>query len=176
MLENKELKLSKKDQQFVEKLFSSDDEVIIKSLKKIKEDGNENLIPALLHVYSTTSSEDIKSEINSILSQLKNTNAIEILIALLATNKYPTLADSILSAIWQTGYDASKHLNFFIEIAINGEYMTCLDVLSIIENMKGPFEDEHIMSHVEQIESHILEQDIKKSTLLTDLVDAVRNL
>ena len=81
-----------------------------------------------------------------------------------------------MSAIWQTGFDVNKHLPLFIELALKGDYLVCIDVLCIIENMLEPFEDTLIQDLVEEIERFIPKTEDKKSQLLFELIETIRGL
>ncbi|NQY67127.1 MAG: hypothetical protein HRT72_05305 [Flavobacteriales bacterium] len=171
-----DLKVTKKDQKIIEELYSSDEEVVIKALDKIMEDGNKSIMPALIHVLSTTDKDIIKEGIQTIVCQLKDTASIELMILFLQVEKYSSIHNQLLTALWQTGYDCSKYLSLFVDIALNGDYLVCIDVLSIIENMKSTFEDEEIQNLVEKIEFSTQDTESKKSQLLSELTDTVRSL
>ena len=173
MSEQIDLKLSKNDQKLIEELYSTDDEVVLMSLDKIMDKGIKSLMPALIHVLSTSNNESIKDEI---FCQLKDTASIEMMILFLQLEKYNAIHEKLRSALWQTAYDGSKFLSLFVQLAIQGDYLVCIDILSIIENMKEPFEDELIQDLIEQIEHAIPETEAKKSQLLFELTETIRNL
>jgi len=170
------IKLSKLDQKLIEGLYSSENDTVLANLDKIKSKGNTNLMPALIHVLSTTKDELVKEAITDIFCQLKDTPSIELMIIFLQIDKYSSIHNILMSAVWQTGFDGSKYLSLFIELALKGDYLVCLDVLSIIDNMRDSFQDDLIQDLVEEIERLIPKTEAKQSQLLFELIETVRAL
>lgn len=137
--EKRELEVIK---QLISELNSDDSKIVLKAIKKAKDKGTKDIIPALLTTYSA-GNEKIKAEIKALLGELKVTNTLPILITSLhsADNE---ISELILSSIWNSNLDAADYIPEIVEAACTKGYMAAFEALTILENLEGPFEEEKI--------------------------------
>ena len=55
---------------------------------------------------------------------------------MLEKKKYYDIQTEVLTSIWQSGLDVTEHIDTLIETAINGDYMTVIEVITIIEHLE----------------------------------------
>ncbi len=115
-------------------LQSIEDVLVLKALEKIERKGDSSLLPDLIDLWATTEDHPIKKRVETILFGLKDKNALQFLIDFLASDVSDDRKWLALNAIWQSGLDASGHLNELIDFAIFNSFTNAIDVMTIIEN------------------------------------------
>ncbi len=115
--------------------------------------GNLTYVPDLLKLLSQTGSELIEKELIRFLADIKEQGVVPLVAAGL---KKPGLARAhagILSAIWQSGLDYSSHMDLFIQLFIEGDYLVALESFTVIEQSM-----EHISNQkIEKERQHLLD-------------------
>ncbi len=149
--------------QLIKDLKSEDLKLVKKALTKIKDKGNEKHIVPLVHLYENTSNENIRNEIKSILSQLKNTKSIGELMPFLEKENNST-KELILHSLWSSGFDLTDHIPLIVETACNGDFMVLLEALTLIENLEGPFIEDDLFLATSIINEKI--NDCKDESIL----------
>ncbi len=153
-------------------LFASQDILIISALDKIKKHGNEALVEPMLHVYVDSDNEQITSQIDEMLSCLKISSAEKVLVDSLNKPELVSIQSNIISYIWNSGFQPADRIHDIIRVCVEGDYMTTLEGLTLIENMDGPFEEEHLMDALLNVKEKLIELKEKsddKSPLLIEL-------
>ncbi len=138
MGENKNLKA------LIEKLYSGSDTTVIETINELRKHGSAEAILPLVETLVSHPSEKVKSEIIDFLFDLKLDEALQPLITAIADKRNKEYKNTLISALWHSSLDASEHLTFLVEQAISGDYLTCLEVLTVVENLNGPFQPDEI--------------------------------
>lgn len=140
-----EKKVSKTIEKVLKGLYSTKTEEIEKALKIIPEKGDASLVIPLLELYQSSSSSHIKEKVSKILLQLKSTETIIPLLEASKDNRFLAIRSFIVSAFWENDFDLTPHLAHLTKLAVEGNYQTALEVLTVIENQQGPFDYEQLM-------------------------------
>ena len=143
---------SKKVQKIIEDLQSRDERKVIGALKKVPHDGNNEVILPMLQLLATSPSSDIQLLLEKSLYNLKDQSCIGPLIDALNEKELIPIRAEILTCIWQSGLDASEDLEFLIQLAIDGDFMTAVEVMTIIDNMEG-FPDEPLTNSIKLMDN-----------------------
>jgi hypothetical protein len=130
---NQEIQKKKRDPQIVKDLWSADDLVVLKTLRKLRSAGNLTYVPDLLNLLSQTRKELIEKELIIFLADIKVQGVIPIFVKGLKEPELKGARAGILSAIWQSGLDYSKHLDLFIELFLEGDYLVAFESFTVIE-------------------------------------------
>lgn len=124
----------------------------------------------------TTKRENIefKEDALAIFKQEVSIDAIFDYLSVEADEKKRTL---ILSAVWEAGLDATKHISKWIDIAIKGSFEECIEVLSIIENIEVTQDANEIATAQHKLNTaKKLDENTEKSGLLDALEEALNFL
>lgn len=157
-------------------LLASDDILIKEGLKKAKKHGDESLIHPLLTALLNTEGS-LRNDISETLSSLKISNAEDELISALTIDDYSSLQSEILSFIWNSGFQPSEHLLLITKTAVEGDYNTALEALTLIESMDCRFPEEQIMESTLEIRSGLNdEDDDDKKKLILSLLQVIERL
>jgi hypothetical protein len=152
--------ISKKDRAGVIKdLKSNDEKVALKAIDKLKKSGDATFIPEVLSALKETSEVGIESAISQMLFDLKDKSAVEELVEQLSNPEFFDIRVIMLSACWQSGFDLSHRLPDFITVASTGNYMECLEVLTVIENWEGIEDQEMLENETLRLRAYVNESD-----------------
>ena len=106
--------------------------------KSVPRQSDKKLVDSLIVQLTDPRMRETKDEA---LRLLKEHNSQELLVSVIAAEEDLSKRRTLIAACWETGLDFSKHLLFFVELAVDGDYDTCLEAMTVItENMAGPFD------------------------------------
>lgn len=147
--------------QLREELLSGKETIVLDAIKKIRAEGNRELIPDLVRLWLKEEGA-IKTELTNLLYELKDNTVTEALIELLDEKEFIPAREQILTIFWNAGLDTREHLSTLVRIALQGNYMQTLEVLTIIENLDPPFPEEEIMDALIQLKSYFANPEAEK--------------
>jgi len=152
--------ISKKDREGVIKdLQSNDEKVALKAIDKLKKSGDATFIPEILTALKDTSEVGIENALSQMLFDLKDKSAVEELIEQLSNPVFFDVRVIMLSACWQTGFDLSHRLPEFVTVASTGNYMECLEVLTVVENWEAIDDQEMLENETLRLRAYVNESD-----------------
>lgn len=158
-------------------LGSGDIKKVLTAIKQLRKHGKPEAIFPLLKVLITTQNDDVKQGISAFLVDLKDQQAIAPLIDAIQEKQFEPIKNQLLSVFWQSPLDASEHLLFFVRQAIEGDYLTAMEVFSIIDNYNGVvFQEDEINDAVFDLEEAIDLDNTEKSTLLLSIKNEIQQL
>jgi hypothetical protein len=123
--------------ELIAKLNSKDELKVEEAVAAIKVDGDASLITDLLIVLATTDDAVTVNSISQLLFDLKDQAALNVLIDHLQDPRFESIRVQMLQACWQCGLETWPRLPVFLNIALLGDYMEVLEVLTIAENWDG---------------------------------------
>ncbi|HLU83901.1 MAG TPA: HEAT repeat domain-containing protein [Vicingaceae bacterium] len=154
----------------VKDLQTKDVNKVLTAIKQLRKSGKPEAIPPLLEVYLSKPEEEIKQAITELLFDLKADNTTVAIINAIENEKYSSIQPFLISVLWQSSLDASPHIAFLVQQAIDGSYLSCLEVLTVIENFDATFNEDEINDLVYDLEEAIeYEEDEEKQKLLISL-------
>ncbi len=139
--------------------------------------GNETVIFPILRAINPSESHDEKNQLLiEFLSTIKDSEIKETIINALSEAEFKPIRGKILSVIWNIPLDFSEYLDYFVRIAIEGNFMESLECLTILENLEGPFEEEQLME-AQVILSGIKDQkfDNQKATIVSEIALLIKS-
>ena len=153
-------KISKTNRESVIKDLKSNDEAFaLKAIEKIKKGGDATYIHDLLEALQATTDVSIENGISQLLFDLKDKEAVEEIVNELINPKFSDVRIIMLSACWQSGIDLSHRLPDFITVASVGNYMECLEVLTVIENLEAIQDQEMLENEIIRLKAFLSESD-----------------
>lgn len=152
--------ISKKDRPSVIKdLKSNDEKLALGAISKIKKGGDAGFILEILTALRDTSEVGIENAISQMLFDLKDREAIEELVTQLTNPEFAEVRVIMLSACWQCGLNLSHRLPDFITVASMGNYMECLETLTVIENWERIKDSEMLENETLRLRAYLAESD-----------------
>jgi HEAT repeat protein len=153
-------KISKTNREAVIKDLKSNDEAsALKAIEKIKKGGDATYINDLLQALVDTTDVSIENGISQLLFDLKDKDAMEEIVNQLGNPNFADVRILMLSACWQSGIDLSHRLPDFITVASTGNYMECLEVLTVVENWEAITNQEMLENEIIRLKAFLSESD-----------------
>jgi formate dehydrogenase maturation protein FdhE len=158
-------------------LSSGEEQQIISAIGQLRKKGNATTVQAVIDVLLQQPSPLIESEINSYLNDLQDDAAIQPLIDSIGDYRFKPYKAMLIAAFWQSAIDASDHLLFFIEQLEEASYEELLEIITVIENLNGPFVETEIMESISRLNEFVYEaEDEEKRNLLESLNEVLNQL
>lgn len=154
----------------IHELFLGEEEEVLANLESLRENGNLESLGAMLEHLTTLPSSPIKGKILELVADLKLPGAAAIVANFTFACKNATLQQELVSASWQSRLDFSPYFSRYIDLAISGNLMLVLDVLSLIEESFEKVENLQLQEAVAAISKNISSFDEQKSLLMNDMI------
>ena len=86
--------------------------------------------------------------------------------------------DLILNSLWNSSIDYSAYFSDFVEISCKGQYITALECLTILENLKGPFTEGQILDAQLHLKNYVELENKKdeKAPLISEIAVFIKNI
>lgn len=125
---------------------------------------DRKIIATMVSQLTNPESREIKDEV---LKVLRDGESQELLLEAIGMKDYLKHRQILLAACWESGLDFSKYLLNFITLL--GEKATdilsCLEIVTVIEEMPGPFENTTIEKAITSLDSLSISDPLKKDLL-----------
>lgn len=167
--ENRKLK------QQITALRSSNRSAILETIKELRSDGDVSVLPELFNLMLIQEDEEILSQITSLLNDLKNKEAAEILARAIGNPEYRQIQTTLLAACWQNGLSYGKYLPTFVDALISGSYESAIEAFTVIEEAVGELEPNERISLVRSMKSRLKQVEEQKKILYVELVKVIEN-
>lgn len=128
---------NKLNDQLLKKLFSANESDILFALNEIQEKGNSAYIPSLIEILNTSENQAVKNNTTTILSELKHTDAVPVLIKYIEDEKYSSIQETLVRICWENGLDFTNYFSTFVDLLIKGDYMVAFEAYTVIESTEG---------------------------------------
>jgi len=128
---------NKQEEQYINNLLSSDQQVIIDTLEEIRYSGNSKLLSFLIELLHVSQDEKVKNCIYSILAELKHSDSVPIMIESIKNEKFKNEQEILIKSCWENGLDFTPYISLFADLVIIGNYMTAFEAFTVIENLEG---------------------------------------
>lgn len=125
------------------KLFNKKEYSTLIIGKEEEEKKGKSKTEILVDLLVSNEHKDIKHDA---LQTLKTNNGLELLIDAIQNPKNKKHKTILVAACWEAGFDCSKYLSLFTNIALSEEFLTCLEATTVIEEMQGPFDSKEMLS------------------------------
>lgn len=169
--------LAKAEKKLIESLRSDKPQVVLESILQIRKSGNCRILPSILDLLLETDDSNVEAKIIELLFDLKSQDCAPTLIEAIQDERMEYYHNFFVAAFWQSSLDGSEYLQEFVRAGIKGDYMVCLECLTVIENFDSSFSSEEIMEcNADLVEAILDETNKDKLALLEQLKDVVNNL
>lgn len=146
--------------ELIAQLTSGNEAKLAEVISKVKTVGDATLIPDLLTVLAETDDMAAASAIALTLFDLKDAEALDVMIDHLMDERFQSVRVQMLAACWQCGLDTSHRLPVFLNVALLGDYLEVLEVLTIIENWDGFTDQLTLREEIHRFKDAISELEI----------------
>ena len=167
--DNRKLKLQ------IASLRSNNRSAILETIKELRSAGDVSVLPELFNLLLVQEDVEILAEITSLLNDLKNQDAAEILALAISNPEFQQIQTTLVAACWQNGLSYGKHLPVFVDVVISGGYRAAIEAFTVIEEAVGDLEQEDREALVHSLKARIEQVDQQKRALFVELVKVIEN-
>ena len=157
----------------IKTIFESENESAIHdAIAYIHENGSLKTLPLLFDLLAT--SDNTKNDIYNCLADTKDKNATSIFIEALHDSRFVNEKARLLSAMWQSNLDFSKHTEDFIQLLLGENYETALEAYTIIEVCVPNLTDEQKTDFSKTISKALEQEKSEKRALLQATLEVLQ--
>lgn len=163
---------SKRKKEIIAKLSSGNPSIITGVIKELRDSGSPEILPYLFDTLLKCNDSNVQEEIMSFLQDVKNQDAAEIIAGFIQDSRFNGFLNRLVGICWQSGLDFSAYTDVFVQIAIDSDYLTCIEAFSVIENTSflHPLSGNNRKKYISLIEKDINRHDMHKKKLLEELI------
>ncbi len=164
--------------QLLEDIQSGNASKISAAIKMLQVNGDIRVLRPIAEVLLTKIPQSSRQEILNFYGDLKVSDAAEEMMEIIADNHFQSIRQELLTTIWNSKVDYSDFIADFVEIACDGSFMESLECLTIIENMDGPFLEQHILESQLHLKDYIEDdapKDPQKAHILSEIAQLIKD-
>ena len=154
-------------------LRSNNRSAILETIQELRGEGDVSVLPELFNLMLVQEDPDILREIESLLNDLKDKEASEILARAIADPEYKKIQLVLLAACWQNGLSYTKQLSTFVEVVVSGDYPAAVEAFTVIEEAVGELEPGERNALARKLKSKSAEVEEEKKPLFAALVKII---
>jgi len=160
------------DHDSILKELQSDDHLkVIEALEELRVSGKTTDIPFLLELLRQSKNPEIKSKIIGLLSNLKEKDAIPLIIEAIQNQKYAPELKQLVSCCWENGLDYSIYLSIFVDLLIESDFPVAFEAYTVITNMTATIDQAKIDTEIEKLDQAMHTTTDEKKALILDVID-----
>jgi HEAT repeat protein len=152
-------------------LQSADSLKVIEILEDLRVSGKVSDIPILIELLHLTQNPEIKSKITSLFANLKENDAIPLIVEAIQNQKYAPELQKLVSSCWENGLDYSKYLALFVGLLIENEFLVAFEAYTVIMNMVSNIDQSKIDLEIDRLEKALPNSVEEKKALMLDVID-----
>ena len=111
------------------------------ALQSLKTYGDVTIIEPLIRFQGAEEGAELRADIHEFLADVHDDLAIPEFIRIAEEEDLAPFRNDVLNIIWNSKLDFSGYIDSIVTLAVEGDFMTAMECLTIIENMEGPFEE-----------------------------------
>jgi HEAT repeat protein len=156
--------------QLIADLQSDDDNLILTALEKSPGLGTTEITPVLIELL-LHENEEIQVASEKVLHSLKDSASANVLIQALDNSDLKPVYHKIIATFWMAGLDANPYLTRLVKAAIEGSFLDCMEVYSIIDNAEvEDLPHDQVMESLLMLNTYFERNSIEqKNELLKDI-------
>ncbi|MBO7653278.1 MAG: hypothetical protein J6S84_11285 [Bacteroidales bacterium] len=167
-------KLNKEQKKIIADLHSPDEDIVVDTLYRIREVGDEYCIDPMIEVFFTTPFANVRTEIGRVFLDLKSAKVSKQILESLSGYMNHELIGEFISNLWQSSV-VFDDVTPFVEKFVDADEMLALDCLSLVENNLGNLSGDSLARSREIMRSNYGSFDGMKKQLAEDLISILES-
>ncbi len=152
-------------------LQSADSLKVIETLEELRVSGKVSDIPLLIELLHLSSDPEIKSKITDLFANLKESDAIPLIVEAILNQKYSPELKELVACCWENGLDYSNYLTLFVDLLIDSEFLVAFEAYTVIVNMTAKIDQAKIDIEIDRLEEAMKTTSDQKKALMLDVID-----
>ncbi len=153
-------------QNIIKDLAASEEKKVLTAIKQLRKHGKPEAIRPIAELLKNTTNEIVKSEVISLLYDLKEQNVVDEIMSVIEDDYFVDEKAILISIFWQSSLDGSEHISLLVKEAIKGDYMICIEVLTVIENFDATFQETEVEDLKFDMDEAIAQEESEKINIL----------
>lgn len=158
-------------QNILKGLQSADSLKVIATLEELRVSGKVSDIPVLIELLHLTQNPEIKTRITNLFANLKESDAIPLIIDAIQNQKYAPELKELISSCWGNGLDYSNYLSLFIDLLIASDFLVAFEAYTVIMNTTATIDQAKIDMEIDRLEQAFHTTTDQKKALMLDVID-----
>lgn len=152
-------------------LQSADSLKVIETLEELRVSGKVTDIPFLIEMLHLSQNPEIKSKITDLFANLKESDAIPLIVEAIQNQKYAPELKELVASCWENGLDYSNYLTLFVDLLIDSEFLIAFEAYTVIVNMTAKIDQAKIDVEIDRLEQAMKTTSDEKKALILDVID-----
>lgn len=162
------------EKELLNKLLSTEDNIVTEAIAEIAKKGNPKLLETLLNIYSKSNNIEISKSTIGLLNNLHDQNCVDVIIDFLNNCSDSDKKNQVVSSCWQSSLNYSKHITLFVDIFIKGDLATAIEAFSVIDNCIDQITKEEGDSIIKLIADNFNSLSVEKQGLANSIIDSLK--
>lgn len=148
------------------------------ALDSLQVHGNYTIIEPLFQFIQHHPNTETAALVIEFLSNLKDSESKIMVMDCLARTEFKPIQQIILSTIWNSPLDYSEFIHDFVKLAVENDFMITLECLTVIENLDGPFDEQHIFEAQLSLKNYhegVYEKTDQKNQLISEIALLIKD-
>lgn len=159
----------------IQTLRSGNATAIKATLKELRHVGKVSILPELFDLLAEQEDEEIITEITSLLNDLKDQEAAELMARAINNPDYQAVHPQLVAACWQNGLSYGHYIDTFVGVVLSGSYTAAIEAFTVIEEAIGDLDEKQRARVVNKLKSGILKSEDQKQALISELIKVIEN-
>ena len=152
----------------------ADKKTTLATIEKIRDKGNVKILPYIFEVLFNNPSEDVYKAIKNMLFDIKDIKAVPYIFDAISNEKYKNHQAFLVSMLWEAGLDCKDKTEELINLSINSDPLTIIEILTVIENFEITIPKKEASKYKAIITKTIkVSADLSKNKLLESLLSVI---
>jgi hypothetical protein len=163
---------SEKKLKELSEIFNKDNNILVTDTIGLlrEEQSIEGVIGLLTSLYDRTEYSQIRKTIEGFMNDLKDQAAAKEVIDEIRKKWKPDTISMLVSSCWQSGLDYSEYSIDLARVFLNGDYVTAIECLTVIEESVNELSNEKKAEIIKLIEESPLSPVNEKKALALELI------
>jgi hypothetical protein len=153
----------------IKDLDSDNEKTALTALKQLRKHGKAEAIKPIVELLKSSGNDNIKTEVISLLYDLKDQSVVDELVSTIEDDSNESVKATLISIFWQSKLDGSEYISSFVKEAIKGDYMTCIEALTVVENFDATFQETEVNDLKFDLDDAIEQEQTEKVNLLISM-------
>ncbi|MDR1273199.1 MAG: hypothetical protein LBK12_01490 [Odoribacteraceae bacterium] len=124
-------------QEILQKLKSRQQELVDQAIEEIRANDDFSIVPELVETLLHASDAYLIARLTTLLADVKETGLTTLLAERLASAGREEGRANLLRVCWESALDFSGHLEVFVNLLLDEDFVTALEASTVIENLNG---------------------------------------
>ncbi len=160
--------------QLVKSLKSEEESIALKAVEDVRKMGDETILPVLAKLLTSSQHEQVKSGIRKVFTDLKDQKSAVAVTEIINDPDFAEEKAFFVSTCWEAKIDYSGFLPFFVELVIEEEFSVSMEALTVIEEMKGPFDENELLQGIDRAHEYLDFPSNENEALVENLLKALQ--